>query len=84
MMTLGAWAAHPSLLLTAEGVAEMREARGQVPTFDAAMTRTLSGADAALAAGDRGSAAPRRQGRLHHERHKLQNTKWSTAASPGR
>ena len=50
MMTLGAWAAHPSLLLTAEGVAEMREARGQVPTFDAAMTRTLSGADAALAA----------------------------------
>ena len=50
LLALGAWAAHPSLLLTAEGVAEMREARGKVPAFDAAMSRTLAGADAALAA----------------------------------
>lgn len=71
MMTLGAWAAHPSLLLTAEGVAEMREARGQVPTFDAAMTRTLSGADAALAAEIEVPQPRDGGGGYTHERHKL-------------
>ena len=33
---------HPSLLLTKKGVAAMREARGQVPAFDAAIARTLA------------------------------------------
>ena len=71
LFALGAWAAHPSLLLTAEGVAEMREARGKVPAFDAAMTRTLSGADAALAAEIEVPEPRDGGGGYTHERHKL-------------
>ena len=71
LLALGAWAAHPSLMLTAEGVAEMREARGKVPAFDAAMTRTLSGADAALASEIEVPQPRDGGGGYTHERHKL-------------
>ena len=40
---------HPSLLLTARGVEEIRAARGEVPAFDRSLEATLRGADEALA-----------------------------------
>ena len=49
----------------------MREARGKVPAFDAAMTRTLSGADAALAAEIEVPEPRDGGGGYTHERHKL-------------
>ncbi len=62
---------HPSLLLTKKGVAAMREARGQVPAFDAAIARTLAGADAAVAS-EIVVPEPRDGGGGYtHERHKL-------------
>ena len=64
-------AQHPSLLLTHEGVAEMRAARGTIPAFDAAMARTLAGADAALASEIVVPEPRDGGGGYSHERHKL-------------
>ena len=64
-------AEHPSLLLTPQGVAEMRAAAGTIEAFDAAIARTLAGADAALAS-DIVVPEPRDGGGgPSHERHKL-------------
>lgn len=41
-------ASHPSLLLTPQGVAEIRAARGTNAMFDASLDRTIADADAAL------------------------------------
>lgn len=72
LLTLGAWAGeHPSLMLTAQGVAEMRDDRGKVPAFDASMARTLAGADAAVASPIEVPQPRDGGGGYTHERHKL-------------
>lgn len=72
MVAVGAWAGeHPSLMLTPEGVAEMRDDRGKVPAFDASMARTLAGADAALASPIEVPQPRDGGGGYTHERHKL-------------
>ena len=72
LLTLGAWAGeHPSLMLTAQGVAEMRDDCGKVPAFDASMARTLAGADAAVASPIEVPQPRDGGGGYTHERHKL-------------
>ena len=68
---LPASAGHPSLMLTHGGVETMRADRGKVPAFDASITRTLAGADAALAAPIVVPQPRDGGGGYTHERHKL-------------
>ncbi|MDE5691905.1 MAG: alginate lyase family protein, partial [Alistipes sp.] len=68
---LPASAGHPSLMLTHSGVETMRADRGKVPAFDASITRTLAGADAALAAPIVVPQPRDGGGGYTHERHKL-------------
>ncbi len=66
-----ATAQHPSLLLTARGVEEIRAARGTVPAFDRSLDATLRGADEALA---QPIVVPQPEdggGGYTHEQHKL-------------
>ena len=62
---------HPSLLLTKNGVAEMRAARGTLASFDTSMERTLAGAFAALQSEIVVPEPRDGGGGYSHERHKL-------------
>lgn len=62
---------HPSLLLTPEGVAEIRAARGQVPAFDRSLAAALAGADKALSLPIVVPEPKDGGGGYTHEQHKL-------------
>lgn len=62
---------HPSLLLTPEGVAEIRADRGRVPAFDRSLEATLKGADKALSLPIVVPQPKDGGGGYTHEQHKL-------------
>ncbi len=62
---------HPSLLLTPEGVAEIRADRGTVPAFDRSLEATLAGADKALSLPIVVPVPKDGGGGYTHEQHKL-------------
>lgn len=70
-LTLTAAAGHPSLLLTRSGVEQMRAGRGSIPAFDAAIEKTIAGAEAALASPVVVPEPRDGGGGYTHERHKL-------------
>lgn len=71
-LSAGAWAqGHPSLLLTRQGVEEMRAGRGTVPAFDRSLEATLKGADKALSLPIVVPQPKDGGGGYTHEQHKL-------------
>lgn len=62
---------HPSLLLTREGVEEIRRDRGTVPAFDRSLEATLSGAERALSLPIVVPVPKDGGGGYTHEQHKL-------------
>ncbi len=62
---------HPCLLLTPEGVAEIRRDRGSVPDFDRSLEATLAGADRALSLPIVVPQPKDGGGGYTHEQHKL-------------
>lgn len=71
-LSAGAWAqGHPSLLLTRQGVEEIRAGRGTVPAFDRSLEATLKGADKALSLPIVVPQPKDGGGGYTHEQHKL-------------
>ena len=61
---------HPRLILTREGVAEMRAQLGKVPVFDATLARVKAEVDAEMATGIHVPVPKDMAGGYTHERHK--------------
>lgn len=70
LLSFGLWGQHPNLILTVEGVEEMKAARGGVPLFDESLEEICDQVDAEISSGIDVPVPKDLAGGYTHERHK--------------